>query len=228
MASATEFDVEKADAVEVVTLFGVDWETYCQLRDEPANDRVRMSYLDGTLTLMSPEYVHDQGAELIGLLLRGGTSGLGLTIMGIRTTTLRKGKARRKGAGKEPDNAFYIGANERRMRRKKSLDLAIDPPPDLAIEVDHTNDSRLALPIYARLGVPEVWRLEIPGHRLWFGRLEGEAYVEVDRSVALPRLTPALVLHSLDVFDDGEMDENAWFDWVKAWALTLPEGPATA
>ena len=94
MASATEFDIEEADAVEVVTLFDVDWEIYCRLRDEPANDRVRMSYLDGTLTLMSPEYVHDRGAERIGLLLRGVTTGHGLEIQGIRTTTLRKGKAR--------------------------------------------------------------------------------------------------------------------------------------
>ncbi len=115
----------RAEAVEnswqVVTLRDVDWETYCQLRDEPANDRVRMDYLDGTLTLMSPEYLHDGGAELLGLVIRGVTSGLGLTVKGTRTTTLKRGTARRKGAGKEPDNAFYIGENERRMRQDEGL-----------------------------------------------------------------------------------------------------------
>jgi Uma2 family endonuclease len=227
--------ITRAEAVDnswhVVTLLDVDWETYCQLRDEPANERVRMEYLDGELTLMSPEAIHDEGAELLGLVLRGVTSGLGLAIKGIRTATLRRGTARRKGAGKEPDNAFYIGENERPMRnmkKKGKLDLAVDLPPDVAIEVDNTRNSKRALAIYARLGVPEVWRYDGPGHSLWFGRLAGDHYEPVDRSVALPRLTTALVLQALDVFDEGEMDENAWFEWLKGWARGLPEAPATA
>ena len=216
-------------ARDAITLRDVDWETYCQLRDEPANYHIRMAYLDGTLTLMSPEFIHDEGAESLGLLIRGVTSGLGLTVKGIRTTTLRRGTARRKGSGKEPDNAFYLGENERLMRnarKKGKLDLDVDPPPDLAIEVDNRNDSEAALPIYARLGVPEVWRYDVREHSLWFGRLEGQAYVEVDRSVALPRLTPSLVLQALDVFDEGEMDENAWLEWLKGWARSLPGAPA--
>jgi len=208
---------------KIVTLRDVDWATYCQLRDEPANDRIRMAYLDGTLTLMSPEYVHDGGVESLGVLIRGVSSGLGLEVKGIRTTTLRKGTARRKGAGKEPDNAFYVGDNERRMRKMKSLDLEVDPPPDIAIEVENTRKSVVALPIYARLGVPEVWRYQARKKTLWFGRLEGETYVEISQSVALPRLTPALVLHALEVLDEGEMGENAWFEWLKGWARDLPE-----
>jgi Uma2 family endonuclease len=229
--TATTTSADETPRSNVVTLKNVDWADYCKLRDEPTSKRIRMSYLDGVLTLLSPEYVHDDGAERLGLLIRGVTSGLGLTIMGIRTTTLRKGIGRYQGSGKEPDNAFYLGENERRMRKrpeKDKLDLAIDPPPDIAIEVDNTNDSEAALPIYARLGVPEVWRYDVDDRTLWIGRLDGESYIEVDRSVALPRLTPSLVLHALDVFDQGEMDENAWFDWIKAWARDLPEAPANA
>ncbi len=228
MATATTNRVEPpiANPRNIITLRGVDWETYCQLRDEPANDRVRMDYLDGELTLMSPAIRHERRSEILGLFIRGVTSGLGLTVMSIRSTTLRRGTARRKGAGKEPDNAFYIGENERPMRnmkKKGKLDLAVDPPPDVAIEVDNTRDSRRALAIYARLGVPEVWRYDAPKHSLWFGRLVGDHYEPVDRSLALPRLTPALVLQALDVFDEGEMDENAWFEWLKGWARDLPE-----
>jgi Uma2 family endonuclease len=212
-----------ANSWHVVTLRDVDWETYCQLRDEPANRRIRMDYLDGTLALMSPEYIHDRGAESLGLVVRGVTSGLGLEVKGMWTTTLRRATARRKGAGKEPDNAFYIGENERRMRKLKSLDLAVDPPRDIAIEADNTRDSKRALLIYARLGVPEVWRYDAPKHSLWFGRLAGDHYESSDRSLALPRLTPTLVLQALDVFDEGEKDENAWFEWLKGWARDLPE-----
>jgi hypothetical protein len=57
---------------------------------------------------------------------------------------------------------------------------------------------------------------------MWFDRLEGETYVKVDRSVALPRLTPALVLQALDFFHEGDMDDNAWHEWVKGWARELP------
>jgi Uma2 family endonuclease len=220
-----------AAASNAVTLVNVDWETYCKLRDEPANDRVRMSYLDGTLTLMSPEYVHDEGAQILGLLLRGVTAGLGLEILGTRTTTLRRGTAPLKGSGKEPDNAFYIGESERPMRnlkKKGKLDLEVDPPPDLAIEVDNSRDSEASLPIYARLGVPEVWRYDARGGSLWFGRLEGGSYREVNRSVCLPRLTSSLVLEALGVLDEGEMGENAWSEWVKNWARNLPGPPATA
>ena len=224
MASAT---TNRADAGvnswHVVTLRGVDWETYCQLRDGPANEHVRMDYLDGTLVLMSPEYIHDRGAESLGLVIRGVTSGLGLTVLGIRTTTLRRGAVRRKGAGKESDNAFYVGENERRMRQATTLDLAIDPPPNVAIEVDNTRDSRRVLVIYARLGVPEVWRYDVRARSLWIGRLAGDHYESADRSLALPRLTPALILHALDVFREGEMDENAWHEWLKGWARGLPE-----
>ena len=214
---------------DATTLRNVDWETYCKLRDEPANYHIRMAYLDGELTFMSPDPIHDEGAESLGLLIRGVTSGLGMEVKGIRTTTLRRGTAAVKGSGKEPDNAFYIGENERPMRnlkKKGKLDLAVDPPPDLAIEVDHTRSSEAALPIYARLGVPEVWRYDALGHVLWFGRLAGDAYIEVDRSGCLPKLTPALVLRALDVFDEGEMGENAWLEWLKAWARELPEPPA--
>jgi Uma2 family endonuclease len=231
MATATTVKPDAPAGViprNAVTLHNVDWETYCQLRDNPANYHTRMAYLDGDLTLMSPHYVHDGGAERLGLVIRGVTSGLGLEAKGLSTTTLRHGTAPLKGSGKEPDNAFYLGENERRMRKMKELDLTVDPPPDLAIEVDNTNDSKAALPIYARLGVPEVWRYDVRERALWFGRLKKRTYVEIHRSVALPRLTPALVLHALDVFDEGEMGENAWLEWLKGWARDLPEVPATA
>jgi Uma2 family endonuclease len=233
MATATTANPESPPAIaprNAITLHNVDWETYCKLRDDPAHDRIRMAYLDGTLNLRSPELIHDEGAESLGLLIRGVTSGLGLTVKGIRTTTLRRGTGRLKGSGKEPDNAFYIGRNEWLMRNKKKgkLDLAIDPPPDIAIEVDNTQDSEAALPIYARLGVPEVWRYDVTEHSLWIGRLEETAYVETDRGVALPRLTPPLVLQALDVLGEGEMDENAWFEWLKGWARNLPDPLANA
>lgn len=36
--------------------------------------------------------------------------------------------------------------------------MTVDPPPDLAIEVDITSRSIAREPIYAALGIPELWR----------------------------------------------------------------------
>jgi Uma2 family endonuclease len=79
--------------------------------------------------------------------------------------------------GIEPDESFYIG-NCAAIRGKKRLDLAIDPPPDLAIEIDITKRTRFNN--YERLGVPELWRYN--GERLEINVLQGSEYVEACQS----------------------------------------------
>ncbi len=206
-------------------LRGVKWTTYLELRLDPRNDRVRMSYLDGMLILMSPEYIHDSYAWLFAKVVDEVCEALDIPARATVSTTLRrKGPGPRKGSGKEPDFGFYFRENEPRMRNKATLDLEVDPPPDLAIEVDNKADSARALPLYARIGVPEVWRFKVRSRRLWFGRLVGEAYEEIDRSLNLPKLTPTLVLHALGQFEG--MGQTAWKRWLRDWARGLPEPPA--
>jgi Uma2 family endonuclease len=213
----------------------VDWETYCQLRDDPANGHSRMDYLDGTLTIMSPDPLHEEASDLLALVVRGTAAGSGLAIKGLRTSTLRRRTAPGRGAGKEPDNAFYLGPHVGPMasfrRRRKAgegprikLDLDVDRPPDLAIEVDSTRDSAGSLPTYARLGVPEVWRYDVEADTIRFLRLGPEGYAEVDRSLALPKLTPTRVIEALDLLDAlPEYDEVAYLDRVREWSRNLPE-----
>jgi Uma2 family endonuclease len=109
------------------------------------------------------------------------------------------------------------------MRLKRTLDLEVDPPPDLAVEVDNKADSTDALPVYARLEVPEVWsytpREEVP---LRFYCLVSKSYQEVGRSGCLPVLTPALVLEGLSMAESEEIGENAWTDLIVEWARGLP------
>jgi Uma2 family endonuclease len=203
-------------------LRGVDWETYNRLRDHPSNGHIRMSYLDGTLILMSPELIHDRYGRRLAMVIDEVTEALGIFVEGIATTTLRLSKMKRaKGTGKEPDYGFYFGQNAIRMHRRVELNLEVDPPPDLAIEVDYKADSAKALKLYARLGVPEVWRYKPPSQELWFGRLAGETYASIDRSLALPRLTPALVLSALARID--EVGTSAAKPWLRDWARGLPD-----
>jgi Uma2 family endonuclease len=61
--------------------------------------------------------------------------------------------------GLEPDECYYV-QHAADVEGKDELDLKKDPPPDLAIEIDITHRSIPRLPIYAALGVPEVWRFD--------------------------------------------------------------------
>ena len=208
----------------LVVLHDVPWDLYCSLRDLEANNFVRMIYLDGDLTLMSPALEHDGHDALLGLLIRAVTVVLGLKIRSAGSTTLRLNGAPEQGAGKEPDTAFFIGAAELRMRGRWKYDLNVDPPPSLAIEVEHSHDlTAMAMAVYARLGVPEVWRFRVRDRTIWMGRLVGASYQEVDRSDVLPTLTPALIREALNRYEVGDLDENAWFEWIKAWARGLLE-----
>ena len=205
------------------TLRNVDWATYCKFRDDPANDHLRMTYLDGDLTIVSPHLIHDFESRRIMIVVMAVARAWRIRCMVVGTTTLRKeGRAPLQGAGKEPDEGFFLGDDVARIRGKTVLDLAIDPPPTLALEVDNTGNSEAALPTYARIGVPEVWRFDATEQTLWFGRLDGDHYMEVDRSLSLPRLTPPLVLQALEARRQ-EPDDTDWLDWLDRWARALPE-----
>jgi Uma2 family endonuclease len=202
-------------------LRGVDWESYIRMRDHPGNGHLRMSYLDGTLILMSPELTHDRYGRRLAMVIDEVTEALGIFVEGTATTTLRRKRdGRRKGSGKEPDYGFYFGERARRIHRRDQLDLSLDPPPDLAIEIDYKADSAKALKLYASLGVPEVWRFKPRSKELWFGGLQGEDYQSLGRSLALPMLTPALVLLALAKLE--EMGTSACKPWLRDWARGLP------
>lgn len=204
-------------------LFDVPWDVYRTLRAARRNHRLRMTYHDGTLIFMSPEYVHDRHAEQISMVVREVVAAFGIAASGTRTTTFwRAGREPLKGSGKEPDAGFYFGPNEARIRGKTTIDLNLDPPPDLAIEIDHKLDSIIALSTYAALLVPEVWRYTVKTDTLWFGRLNLNGdYETIPRSLSLPMLTPALVVAALA--HGRDLDETTWSLWLRDWARELAE-----
>ncbi|MGB7272235.1 MAG: Uma2 family endonuclease, partial [Geitlerinemataceae cyanobacterium] len=88
-------------------------------------------------------------------------------------------------AGVEPDNCFYF-QNESKIRGKLQFDLERDPPPDLVLEIDVTSKSLDRFPIYARLGVPEIWCYDSGELKIY--QLEAENYIEVETSSIFPTL----------------------------------------
>jgi Uma2 family endonuclease len=86
-------------------------------------------------------------------------------------------------SGIEPDTCFYI-ANHHRMVGKRRLNLAIDPPPDLSIEIDVTSFTQLKA--YEALQVAELWCYS--NHQLSIYILHGDRYVDSEVSPTFPNL----------------------------------------
>ena len=196
-----------------IVLCGVSWETYQALRhtDESRRGSVRMTYDRGRLVLMSPSQEHEQRAERLGLMIRMAALGMGLHCMGVGRMTLLRKEAQR---GKEPDTAFYL-ANEPLVRAKE-VDLDVDPPPDLAVEVEIAHKDKEMLGVYAALGVPEVWHYD--GRSLRVLQLQANAsYQPVAASPALPFLPMAEIPRWLERAEsEGETAMLAAFlDWVR-------------
>jgi len=199
----------------VVPLHGVSYDFYQQVRRAPGNRRLRMTYHDGTLEIMSPQYRHEKYSRRIGLVVLAVTSVLGIPCQGTDSTTFsRRGPRMAQGWGKEPDQSFYL-THESRIRGKDELNLEVDPPPDLWIEVDHRGSSRGRMQLYATLGVPEIWRFRHRRQQLWFGCLQEGTYVEIVRSLALPMLTPELVLEALNL--GAGLPESEWDPLLRSW-----------
>ena len=199
-----------SESAEHIVLYDVSWEAYEAILEAMGDRRLRHSYDRGVLEIMSPLKRHDRIKKLIARMLEAMALELDIDIQSIGSTTLR---ARPKQKGLEPDECYYV-AHESQVRGKLDYDPERDPPPDLALEVDVTNPSVSRMPIFAGLGIPEVWRLE--EETLTFLRLTREGkYVKMPRSKAFPLLTPAVVERFLA--EQFELPENEIIRNFLAW-----------
>ena len=188
---------------------GVTYDAYVRIRDDPGNRGKRLAYHDGVLEIISPEFRHEEGARSLLLIVLAYCKAFDVPSRAAGSTTFSRGLPdQHEGRGKEPDESFYLGKDVALIRGKKTLDLTVDPPPSLWIEVDNWGSSRARLPLHAGLKIPEVWRYRARRRVLWFGRLVGDHHEAVAASAALPGLTPSHVLEMLDA--DGGDDLTEW------------------
>ena len=163
-----------------VALRGMDWVAYCQMRSLlNERTRARLTYDRGTLEITMPSEAHEFYARLIERFIIVLVVELGMRVKTLGSTTLDREDLDR---GAEPDNGYYI-QNQPQVAGR-AIDLAVDPPPDLIVEVDinHTDIDKNAL--YAAMGVPEFWRFN---GRVWrIYELRDGGYGECDRSPTFP------------------------------------------
>ncbi len=167
-----------------IHLPNVKWETYEGIVNELEGEgRVRVIYDRGDLYLMTKSRKHEIISRLFFPLIEALVEARDGDFLSIGEATLNSQLADR---GIEADDCFYFSDVADQSADRK-FDLAIDPPPDLAIEVDFTHSSVDKDGIYAAFRVPEIWRWE--NDRVTFYRLVDGAYEETDFSVQFPNLS---------------------------------------
>ena len=197
--------------VQRLRLDNVDWRTYSRLlgifAERPS---FSLAYDRGRLEITGSSFQRENDAEFLSCLTWALTEELGLPIKTGGSMTLRRRRFRR---GIDPNRCFWIN-NEPAVRGKRHIDLRVDPPPDLAIEVDVTSSSLNRMGIYAALGVPEVWRLDHPA--LSFHALGAKrSYSPISHSLSFPFVTPADLMIFLVL--RGGQDENRVVRQFRAW-----------
>jgi Uma2 family endonuclease len=164
-----------------ILLDRVSWKQFESILAELGDRRAaKVSYSNGLLEIMVPLPEHEKAKEIIGDIVKLVLTERGIDYDALGSTTL---KSERMTQGVEPDACFYI-QNQRFAIGKNRLDLNIDPPPDLAIEIDLT--SRTQLDNYRSLGVPELWRYDKQGLQIYL--LQAGEYIESAVSPTFPDL----------------------------------------
>ncbi|MEG4090150.1 Uma2 family endonuclease [Microcoleus sp. Pol12B4] len=159
----------------------VNWQQFESILVELGERRAsRLSYSNGRLEIMVPLPEHEKAKEIIGDMVKILLETRQIAFESLGSTTL---KNERMSQAVEPDTCFYI-QNQAAVIGKNRLDMSVDPPPDLAIEIDLT--SRTQLDNYQILGVPELWRYARRG--LQINVLQAEQYIESDVSPTFPNI----------------------------------------
>jgi Uma2 family endonuclease len=198
-----------------VTLHGIQWETYERLlKDLEDSSAPRLTYDRGVLEIMSPLPVHEANNRNLQMIAEIIAEEWNINIENLGSMTMKRHDIER---GFEPDSCFYI-RNADQVAGRPRIDLeAGDPAPDLVIEVDFTSPSLAKLPLYAEMGVSEVWRLSgTRDSHLSILVLEENQYREKEQSAAFPRLSREQL--ATFVTRKGTMRRLDWIRYVREWA----------
>jgi Uma2 family endonuclease len=184
-----------------IILPNVNWQQFEQLLLELGETRqTRLTYLRGKLEMMTPVEAHERCSKLIDSLILVAVDVLGMSITSLVPVLLKNVEM---GCVTEPDACYYLKS----CPFQAEIDLTRDAPPDLLVEVALTASKLEKLPIYATLGIPEVWRyITTAGEDMLKGNLliyelQEDGYVQRPNSIAFPFLPAQRVLEFMEQSD---------------------------
>jgi Uma2 family endonuclease len=193
-----------------VLLTNISWETYERLLGESVdNCGTRFTYSEGNLEIMVVSAGHEKPNRTLASIVELTAIETDRDFVRTGSTTFKRQDLEK---GFEPDSSFYFVRSDA-IRDKDEIDLAVDPPPELVIEVDITRSSLNRFPIFASVGVEEVWRYD--GGRVQFHSLEGDAYRRIEESVVLPPMIAAQA--TLFMEQVRRLKAPQWDRAVRSW-----------
>jgi len=198
-------------AGQSTVLHDIDWPQFESILEDLGEKRLeRIAYFKGVLEIRMPLPEHEKIKVLIGDFLKALLDEMEIDFEPFGSTTFKRID---KLAGLEPDDCFYI-QNNVAMRGIRKLDMIIDPPPDLAIEVDVT--SKTKFDVYQALAVPELW-IYIDNTLKIYVLVDG-AYIESQLSptfgaIPIRDVIPQFIERS---FQEGRsLAIRAFREWIK-------------
>jgi Uma2 family endonuclease len=202
-----------------IQLQNVNWNEFEAILDELGDKRAcRIAYSDGVLEIRMPLPKHEKAKVLIGDMVKILMEELDIDNECFGSTTFKRQDVAK---GIEPDQCFYI-RNYAVIIGKWRVDLTIDPPPDLAIEVDVT--SKTGLDAYQALSVPELWRYE--DGQLRISVLQNGQYQDADSSPHFPNFP---TVESISQFLERSKIEGrsqtlkSFRQWVRESTGSMPQ-----
>lgn len=195
---------------DTVMSFEINPGTLNKFLEARAESGPRLKCYEGSVTLVSPGRPHETSGYRLTNLVLAVCLELGIEHTSLASTTWKLPKGA-KDTAYEADQCYYIqsyGTAEE------------DQVPDLAIEVVVSHSEKKALLCGALLGIPEMWVIDVPHHRLTFYHLSRRGkhkgtYQPHARSRAFPFLNSAEVLEQLDAPAAGD---TAFHQNCRAWA----------
>lgn len=159
-------------------LHDVPWSTYVGLRDSAANENLRMTYLEGSLEIMSTSPLHEVTTARIARLVELFCLEREIPLYSYGHMTVRdEAKAR----GLEPD-VWYCRGQDQEL-------------PQIAIEIVVTTPLIDRLDVYHGLGIRELWLWKRDAITIL--SLRGDQYSTIETSEIIPEIYFTRIAHHL-------------------------------
>lgn len=172
-----------------ILIHGVRWKDYVILREALDTPGLRMTYLEGSLEIMSPSSAHEKAKTSIARLVETYAFLLRIPLNGYGSTTFRR-EAKERGAA--PDECWMYGRS-----------LEEGGFPDVVLEIVEASPLLDKLAVYDGFAVPEVWIFEAGAFALHRRRKQG-GYERVKKSSFMPQLDFDLIARLAKVTDQQQ------------------------
>ncbi len=185
------------DEGQRLVLYNVSWQDYVAFSDALGNRAgIHLTYLEGTLEIMTPSPLHENQKKGIARLLELYALVRGVRLYGYGSTTYRREERQR---GLEPDECYFIDSD------KKDF-------PDLAVEVAMRGRGVDKLKVYEGLGVREVWIFR--AGRFFVYELGAAGYEERSSSRFFPDIDFAVLAEHV-LMPDQDAAVRAYWDLLR-------------